>query len=42
MANMIWFMVKVGEKLVKGFVHEDDLFIFHDTLVLVSAKETII
>ena len=38
---MIRFMVKEGEKLTKGSVHEDDLFIFHDDLVLMKAKETI-
>ena len=28
------------EKLRKGSVHEDDLFIVHDALVLMKAKET--
>ena len=38
---MIGFMVKEGEKLMKGSVHEDDLFIVHDDVVLMIEKETI-
>ena len=30
-----------AEKLMKGSVHEDDFFIVHDALVLMTAKETI-
>ena len=30
-----------AEKLTKGSVHEDDLYIVHDALVLMAAKETI-
>ena len=39
--DMVWFMMKEGEKLTKCSVHEDDLFIVHDALVLMTAKETI-
>ena len=39
--DMIRFMMKEAEKLMKGSVHEDDLFIAHDALVLMTAKETI-
>ena len=35
------FMIKEGEKLMKGSVHEEDLFIVHDDLVLMTEKETI-
>ena len=35
------FMMKEAEKMMKGSVHEDDLFIVHDALVLMTAKETI-
>ena len=38
---MIRFMIKEAEKLMKGSVHEDYLFIVHDALVLMTAKETI-
>ena len=34
-------MMKEAENLMKGSVHEDDLFIVHDDLVLMTAKETI-
>ena len=33
--------MKEGEKLMKGSVHEDDLFIVHDDVVLMIEKETI-
>ena len=39
--DMIRFMMKEAENLMKGYVHEDDLFIVHDALVLMTAKETI-
>ena len=39
--DMFRFMMKEAEKLMKGSVHEDDFFIVHDTLVLMTAKETI-
>ena len=39
--DMIRFMMKEAENLMKGSVHEDDLFIVHDALVLMTAKETI-
>ena len=35
------FIMKEAENLMKGSVHEDDLFIVHDALVLMKAKETI-
>ena len=40
--DMIQFIMKEAEKLMKGTVHEDDLFIVHDDLVFMTAKETII
>ena len=40
-ADLIRFIMKEAEKLMKGSVHEDDFFIFHDDLVLMKAKETI-
>ena len=39
--DLIWFMTKEEKKLTKGSVHEDYLFIVHDTLVFMIAKETI-
>ena len=39
--DLIWFMMKEGEKLTKGSVHEDNFFIVLDALVLMTAKETI-
>ena len=33
--------MKEAEKLMNGYVHEDYLFIVHDALVLMTAKETI-
>ena len=36
--DLIRFMVKEAEKLIKGSVHEDDLFIVHDALVLMTLK----
>ena len=38
---MIQFMIKEAEKRMKGYVHEDDLFIVHYFLVSTTAKETI-
>ena len=34
-------MTKEADNLTKGSVHEDDFFIVHDALVLMTAKETI-
>ena len=34
-------MTKEADKLTKGSVNEDDLFIIRDALVLMTAKETI-
>ena len=39
--DLIQFMMKEAENLMKGSVHEDDFFIVHDALVLMTAKETI-
>ena len=39
--DLILFMMKEAEKLIKGSVHEDDFFIVHDALVLMRVKETI-
>ena len=39
--DLIRFMMKEAENLMKGSVHEDDFFIVHDDLVLMTAKETI-
>ena len=40
--DLIRFMMKEAEKLMKGSVHEYNLFIVHDALVLMTSKETII
>ena len=34
-------MMNESEKLMKGSVHKDNLFIVHDALVLMTEKETI-
>ena len=39
--DLIHFMMNEAEKLMKGSVHEDDFFVVHDALVLMTAKETI-
>ena len=39
--DMIRFMTKEAEKRTKRSVHEDDFFIVHDDLVLMTAKDTI-
>ena len=39
--DLIRFMMKEAEKMMKRSVHEDDFFIVHDALVLMTAKETI-
>ena len=39
--DLIRFMMKEAENLMKGSVHEDNVFIVHDALVLMTAKETI-
>ena len=39
--NLIHFMMNEAERLMKGSVHEEDLFIVHYALVLITAKETI-
>ena len=35
-------MMKKAEKLIKGSVYGDDLFIVHDAIVLMTANDTII
>ena len=39
--DLIWFMMKETENLMKESVHEDNFFIVHDALVLMTEKETI-
>ena len=39
--DLIRFMMKEAENLIKESVHEDYFFIIHDALVLMTAKETI-
>ena len=39
--DLIQIMMKEAENLMKGSVHDDDFFIIHDALVLMTAKETI-
>ena len=39
--DLIRFMMNEAEKLMKGSVHEDDFYIVHNALVLMTAKETI-
>ena len=39
--DLIRFTMEEADKLMKGSVHEDNLFIVHDALVLMKAKETI-
>ena len=39
--DQIRFMMKETEKLMKGYVHEDDLFVIRYDLVLMTSKETI-
>ena len=35
------FLMNEAEKMTKGSVHEDNLYIVHDALVLMTAEETI-
>ena len=39
--DLIRFMMKEAENLMKGSFHEDYFFIVHDDLVLMTEKETI-
>ena len=39
--DLIRFITKEAEKLMKGSVHEDNSFIIHDALVLMTENETI-
>ena len=36
--NLIRFMINEAEKLIRGSVHEDDFYILHDDLVLMTEK----
>ena len=39
--NLIRFIMKEVDNPITGYVHKDDLFIVHDDLVLMTAKNTI-
>ena len=39
--DLIRFVMNEAEKLTKGPVHEEDFFIVHDALVVMTEKETI-
>ena len=39
--DLIRFMMKEADNLMKGSIHEDDFFIVHDALVLMTLKELI-
>ena len=39
--DLIRFMINEAEKLMEELVHEDNLFILHYALVLMTAKKTI-
>ena len=39
--DLIRFVMNEADKMMKGSLHEDDLYIVHDALVLMTAKETI-
>ena len=39
--DLIQFMMKEADKLMSGSMHEDDLFVVHDALVLMTEKEMI-
>ena len=41
MALALDFLMNETEKLTKESVHEEDLYIVHNALVLMTAKETI-
>ena len=38
---LIWFMVKEGNKMMKGYMNEEYFFIVHNDLVLMTAEERI-
>ena len=40
-SDLISFMMNQADKLMKGSVHEENLFIFRDAFVLMTAKEKI-
>ena len=37
--DLIRFMMDEAEKVMKGSVHEDNFYIVHDALVLITAKD---
>ena len=39
--DLICFIMNKAEKLIEGSVQEDDFFVVHDHLVLMTAKYTI-
>ena len=39
--DLIRFMMNEAHNMMMGSVHEDDFFIFHNTLLLMTEKETI-
>ena len=39
--DLISFMMNEAENLMKGSVHEDDFYIVHNDMVLMTAKEKI-
>ena len=39
--DLIRIIMKEAEKLMKGSVHEEDFFIVHDDLLLMTSKDTI-
>ena len=41
LTDIIRFMINEAEKMMKGLVHEDDLFIVQNDLVLMKSKEKI-
>ena len=38
---MFWFLMNEAEKLIKGSMHEDNIYIVYDALVLMTGKEKI-
>ena len=39
--DLISFMINEADKLMKGLLHEDDCFVVHNYLVLMTEKETL-
>ena len=40
-SDLIRFIMNEAENLMKGSVHEDNLFVVHDALMLIKTKEII-